>query len=64
VQPHGGVNMGALAEASASDEAAYYAGRAVLPEKETILSKLVSCVLYSVGVCFCRCRDRGDSTAY
>ena len=41
--------MGALAEASASDEAAYYAGRAVLPEKETILSKLVSCVLYSVG---------------
>ncbi len=56
--------MGALAEASASDEAAYYTGRAVLPEKETILSKLVSCVLYSVGVCFCRRRDRGDSTAY
>jgi len=26
--------------------------------------ELVSCVLYSVGVCFCRCRDRGDSTAY
>jgi len=56
VQPHGGVNMGALAEASASDEAA--------PEKETILSKLVSCVLYSVGVCSCGRRDRGDSTAY
>ncbi len=43
--------MGALAEVSASDEAANYAGRAVLPEKETIQSKLVSCVLYSVGVC-------------
>jgi hypothetical protein len=41
VQPHSGVNMGALAKASASDKAANSAGR--------VSPKLVSCVLRRIG---------------
>ena len=41
MQPHCGVNTGALAGASASDEAANNAGR--------VSPKLVSCVLRRIG---------------
>jgi hypothetical protein len=48
------VNMGALAEASASDEAANNAGR--------VSPKLVSCVLRRLGVSACCVRRRDWAT--